>query len=126
MHWEVQNDGGDAGIATGSSDGGVVRAPGALGGEAARNNRGFLIRDGKESSIQGHRLYQLKPKDTLLKVSGGGAGVGNPAQRVPQDVLWDVKNEYVSVEKAREIYRVAIDPVTLQILDEETSGLRSQ
>jgi N-methylhydantoinase B len=125
MRWEVENQGGDAGIATGSSDGEVVRGPGALGGEPTRNNRGFLLRDGKESIIKGHRLYQLKPRDTILKLTGGGAGVGDPAERDPQDVLWDVLNEYVSLEKAREIYKVAIDPLTRRVLDDETMRLRS-
>jgi N-methylhydantoinase B len=126
MHWEVQNEGGEAGIATGSSDGEIVRGPGALGGEPTRNNRGFLIRDDKESVVRGHRLYQLKTGDTILKLTGGGAGVGNPAERDPQAVLWDVLNEYVSVEKARDIFKVAIDPVARRILEEETRRLRSQ
>ena len=125
MHWEVQNEGGEAGVATGSSDGEVVRGPGALGGEPTRNNRSFLIRDGDESVVRGHRLYQLKTGDTLLKLTGGGAGVGKPAERDPQDVLWDVLNEYVSVEKAREIYKVAIDPVARRVLEDETRSLRS-
>jgi len=126
LHWEVQNEGSETGIATGSSDGGVVRAPGVLGGEPARNNRSFLIRDGIQSSIQGHRLYQLKPRDTIVKISGGGAGAGDPAERDPNDVLWDVKNEYVTTEKAREIYKVAIDPIALKILEDETANLRTR
>ncbi|HZD41357.1 MAG TPA: hydantoinase B/oxoprolinase family protein, partial [Terriglobales bacterium] len=56
IHWEVENVGGDAGIATGSSDGEFVRAPGALGGEPTPNSRSFLIRDGKREKIRGHRL----------------------------------------------------------------------
>ena len=126
LHCEVQNEGSETGIATGSSDGGVVRAPGVLGGEPARNNRSFLIRDGIQSSIQGHRLYQLKPRDTIVKISGGGAGAGDPAERDPNDVLWDVKNEYVTTEKAREIYKVAIDPIALKILEDETANLRTR
>ena len=126
MHWEVKNEGGEAGIATGRSDGEVVRGPGALGGEPTRNNRGYLIREGEESIVQGHRLYQLKPGDIIRKITGGGAAVGNPAERDPEAVLWDVVNQYVSVEKARELYKVAIDPVALTLLEEETRRLRSQ
>jgi len=56
---------------------------------------------------------------------GGGAGVGNPTERDPREVRWDVLNEYVTVEKARETYKVAIDPVTLQIDEDQTRKLRA-
>ena len=126
IHWEVENVGGDAGIATGSSDGEVVRAPGALGGEPTPNSRSFLTRDAKTERIRGHRLYQLKPRDVLLKITGGGAGVGNPAERDPELVRIDVVKEMVSVEKARETYKVVIDPETVEVDKEKTALLRAQ
>lgn len=125
MHWEVKNMGGDAGVATGSSDGEIVRGPGALGGEPTLNSKAYLLRDGEKSIIRGHRLYQLKPGDVIVKHTGGGAGVGNPTERDPREVRWDVLNEYVTVEKARETYKVAIDPVTLQINEDQTRKLRA-
>ena len=125
MHWEVKNVGGDAGVATGSSDGEIVRGPGALGGEPTLNSKAYLLRDGEKSIIRGHRLYQLKPGDVIVKHTGGGAGVGNPTERDPREVRWDVLNEYVTVEKARETYKVAIDPVTLQINEDQTRKLRA-
>ena len=126
IHWEVENVGGDAGIATGSSDGEIVRAPGALGGEPTPNSKTTLIRNGEESLLRGHRLYDLKPGDILLKISGGGAGVGNPAEREPEKVRMDVVKEFISVEKAREMYKVVIDPVTLKIDKEKTNLLRAE
>jgi N-methylhydantoinase B len=125
MHWEVKNMGGEAGVATGSSDGEIVRGPGALGGEPTLNSKAYLLRDGEKSIIRGHRLYQLKPGDVIVKHTGGGAGVGNPTERDPREVRWDVLNEYVTVEKARETYKVAIDPVTLQINEDQTRKLRA-
>jgi N-methylhydantoinase B len=125
IHWEVENVGGDAGIATGSSDGEIVRAPGALGGEPTPNSKTTLIRNGEESLLRGHRLYDLKPGDILLKISGGGAGVGNPAEREPEKVRMDVVKEFISVEKAREMYKVVIDPATLKIDKEKTNLLRA-
>ena len=71
-------------------------------------------------------MYQLKPGDVLLKLTGGGAGVGDPAERDPQAVRWDVFNGLVSVAKAREVYKVALDPVALGILEEETKQLRTR
>ncbi|OFZ90568.1 MAG: hypothetical protein A2V78_13385 [Betaproteobacteria bacterium RBG_16_64_18] len=55
-----------------------------------------------------------------------GPGWGNPSERDPEDVLRHVLNEYVRVEKAREIYKVAIDPVARRILEDETRSLRSR
>jgi N-methylhydantoinase B len=122
----VENVGGDAGIATGSSDGEMVRAPGALGGEPTPNSRSFLIRDGKKEKIRGHRLYELKPHDILLKISGGGAGVGSPAERDPEKVRKDVANEFISIEKARELYKVALNAKTLEVDEKETARLRGK
>jgi N-methylhydantoinase B len=126
IHWEVENVGGDAGIATGSSDGEIVRAPGALGGEPTPNSKTTLIRNGEKSLFRGHRLYDLKPGDILLKVSGGGAGVGNPAERDPEKVRMDVVKEFISIEKARDAYKVVIDPVTLEIDTQRTALLRAE
>ncbi len=126
IHWEVQNVGGEAGIATGSSDGEHVRAPGALGGEPTPNSRAWLIRDGQTTPIRGHRLYQLKAGDTLRKITGGGAGVGDPAEREPEKVRWDVRNGFISAERAREPFKVAIDPRTLAVDEEATRALRAR
>ncbi len=126
IHWEVRNVGGDAGIATGSSDGEVVRAPGALGGEPTPNSRAHLTRNGETSRIRVHRLYDLKPDDVILKISGGGAGVGDPAEREPEKVRWDVVNGFISSDKARDAYKVIIDPATLEIDWEKTRGLRGE
>jgi N-methylhydantoinase B len=125
IHWEVQNVGGEAGIATGSSDGERVRAPGALGGEPTPNSRAVLIRDGETSPVRGHRLYQLKPGDIIRKVSGGGAGVGVPTERDPEKVRWDVRNGFISAERAREAYKVVLDPAALAVDEAATRALRS-
>jgi N-methylhydantoinase B len=41
-------------------------------------------------------------------------------------VLKDVRNGFVSVEKARDDYGVVIDPDTLRLNNEETTKLRGQ
>ena len=83
-----------------------------------------MIRDGKQETIRGHRLYELKPHDIILKISGGGAGVGLASERDPEKVRKDVMNEFISVEHAREHYKVAIDPKTFAIDAKETARLR--
>ncbi len=51
-------------------------------------------------------------------MAGGSRGYGGPLKKPLENVLKDVRNGFVSIEKAKEDYGVAIDPLTLQI-DEE-------
>jgi N-methylhydantoinase B len=57
-------------------------------------------------------------------VSGGGAGVGPAEERDPEAVLTDVRNEFVTIRMARDVYKVAIDAEPLRINKEETERLR--
>ena len=52
-------------------------------------------------------------------------GYGDPVERDPKLVLDDVLDGFTSLEQAREIYRVAIDPETLTLDEEETARLRA-
>lgn len=64
-------------------------------------------------------------------ITNGGGGWGDPFHRDPQRVLDDVRNEYVSVNGAREDYGVAIvgdplrDPEGISIDEAETRRLRT-
>ena len=73
-----------------------------------------------------HRMAQWPTGATVLKLSSGGGGVGPPSEREPEQVRDDVVKEFVSVKRAREVYRVAIDPVSFAIDWNETKALRSQ
>jgi N-methylhydantoinase B len=54
--------------------------------------------------------YQVIPDgDRLILELPGGAGMGDPATRDPERVAQDVRNELVSADNARSIYRVAIN-----------------
>jgi N-methylhydantoinase B len=67
--------------------------------------------------------------DVIQFHSAGGGGYGNPLERDPQAVEEDVRNGYVSIEKARSDFGVVIDPSTLKLDLEETDkvrGLRKQ
>ena len=62
----------------------------------------------------------------MVKDTGGGGGIGRPEERDPQAVWEDVYiNELVTIEGAREIYKVAIDPATRQIDWNQTKSLRA-
>jgi N-methylhydantoinase B/oxoprolinase/acetone carboxylase alpha subunit len=70
-------------------------------------------------------LHQLKGGDHVIKDTGGGGGIGRPEERDPQAVWDDVYvNELVSLQAAREVYKVAIDSATKKIDWEQTRALR--
>jgi N-methylhydantoinase B len=64
----------------------------------------------------------LNPGDAVTFLSQGGGGYGDPYQRDPAAVLWDVRRGLVSTEVAREQYGVAIE--NGRIDEEDTQRLR--
>jgi len=99
---------------------------GALGGEPSPPCRTYVVQGEEKTRIKPHRMAQWPTGARVLKLSSGGGGVGDPAERDPLLVRKDVVREFVSVQRAREAYRVAIDPVTLEIDWEETKALRTK
>ena len=69
---------------------------------------------------------KLQPCDHLLTMSGGGAGVGKPEERDPDSVRTDVRNELVSVEMAKEVYKVVINHGTFEVDEAATRKLRRE
>ena len=62
--------------------------------------------------------------DLYRHIMAGGAGYGDPFEREPELVLKDVKEEKISLAKARTEYGVAIDPETMEVDNEATQALR--
>jgi N-methylhydantoinase B len=124
--WEGINEGGDCFSNGGPWSGFTTQASGRQGGEPTPLNKAFILRNNKRSDItQPHIPVDLKNSDHLVTLSGGGAGVGRPEERDPEAVRMDVKNELVSLELARNIYKVVIHPDTLEIESEATRRLRA-
>jgi N-methylhydantoinase B len=72
-------------------------------------------------------LVQQVPDGTVyFQLAGGGGGWGDPKERPADKVLRDARNELVSLEKARELYGVVIDPETWTVDEAETARLRSR
>ena len=71
-------------------------------------------------------LTQLKPGDAVTIDAAGGGGYGNPLERDPEMLETDVREGYVSLEKAREYYGVVIDPKTFKVDMEATRKLRKE
>jgi N-methylhydantoinase B len=69
----------------------------------------------------------LKPGDVLRMAQAGGGGYGDPLTRPLDEVLSDVREGYVSLAAARDLYGVAVreTPTGWEIDEAETARLRS-
>jgi N-methylhydantoinase B len=67
----------------------------------------------------------LKVDDAFLIRGGGGGGYGNPLERTVEEVAEDVRQGYVSVKAAAELYGVVIDPETFAADHAATEKLRA-
>jgi N-methylhydantoinase B len=100
---------------------------GVFGGLNGTVNYMVIIRDDKELMRVARILnYELRKNDVVSIRSGGGGGWGDPLERDPNLVLQDVINEYISIDDAKNIYGVIIDPDTMTIRWEETKELRER
>lgn len=109
IHWSIRNDGPRAGLPTGNSDGERTAGPGAAGGRPTPNGRAWFERDGQRIEVHTHRMYWAEPGDVLVRMSGGGAGVGEPRERDLVLIKEDIRNGLISPQVAREVYGVESD-----------------
>ena len=94
---------------------------GGLPGERAH----YVLNPDTDAKELGSKVtVQLKENDTISYRTCGGGGYGPPGERDPEEVLWDVRNGKVSLERARQVYQVAVDADTLTVDLEATSSLR--
>lgn len=123
--WTVRAD--DIACATYGSGFMPETAPlGLLGGEPGIVQSLSLRRgDAEPVSIETNAFYTLNDGDVFEVVASGGGGFGDPHLRDAELVLRDVREEVVSVDAARTVYGVDIDPETLQIRTDETQTLRT-
>lgn len=125
--WEAVNKGADCVTIGGPCGGWRVQGRGQQGGYPTPFNRCYIQRGNEQIDIKNpHVMQHLKAGDMIVSKGGGGAGVGPPEERDPEAVRVDVKNELVSLKAARDIYKVVLDPDTLEIDDEATRNLRDK
>jgi N-methylhydantoinase B len=67
----------------------------------------------------------LKADDAFLIRGGGGGGYGDPLERTIEEVEDDVRQGYVTIKAAAELYGVVVDPVTLVADRAATERLRA-
>ncbi len=68
----------------------------------------------------------MKPGEVCKTRAGGGGGWGDPLNRASERVEADVVEGIVSLERAREVYGVVIEPETLEVRRDETERLRAE
>ena len=59
--------------------------------------------------------HVMNKDDVVYMVTCTGGGYGNPLERDPELVAWDVKNEYISIRQAEEDYGVIVDADTFEV-----------
>ena len=103
----------------------VTPAWGLFGGkDGIGPNVNIKSHNEKEKNLLKANGLQVKKGTVLTTYTGGGGGFEKPFERNPENVLNDVINKYVSIEKARDHYGVVIDE-DLQINKEGTFKLRN-
>ena len=124
--WEGVNEGSDCSSNLGPCDGWHTRGVGQQGGYPTGLNKAHIVRGEEILDIkEAHVIHEVKTGDVFVAMTGGGGGVGLPEERDPQAVRLDVINELVSIEMAREVYKVVIDPETHEIYSSATDKLRA-
>ena len=78
-----------------------------------------------ELLVDPKKTIMVTDRDTITCSGGGGGGFYPPHTRDPNHVLADVCDGIVSLEAARETYRVAIKPDDLELDWSETKRLRA-
>jgi N-methylhydantoinase B len=99
---------------------------GLFGGQPGLRAAYVLNPDGEARKLSSKTTVDLLPGDVISFRTCGGGGFGPPEEREPQGVLRDARDEKISLERAREVYRVAIDPTTWSVDDAETTTLRGR
>jgi N-methylhydantoinase B len=115
-----------------SLDGWKTPPRGVRGGGDALGPGAYVVR--REGTVDEHGdivgFVEIEPGERMGSRSAGGGGYGNPLERDPSAVLEDVREGFVSRERAAAMYGVVIDldptnPDALRIDERATRAARS-
>ena len=108
------------------SDGAVNPALGARGGLPGGACRHYRRQtDGAFVELPSLGIAELKDGERIISITCGGGGYGPPTERDPKQVERDVQEGWITPQRARDVYRVALNERTELDL-EATRRLRSR
>lgn len=110
-----------------SSDRGRVSPWGLFGGGGASPSSCFLEGPGGEPSerLPSKVTTTVQHGYSIVTRTPGGGGWGDPMTRGTEDALRDVEEGFVSLERARSAYGVAVDAERMAVDEAETARLRA-
>lgn len=92
------------------SDGTETPPLGVRGGHSgARARQRKRLASGELVDLEAHGRVVVRPGETIVSMSTGGGGYGPPGERDPELVRKDVTEGWISAQRARSVYRVAVD-----------------
>lgn len=121
---------GDAmtGIAFGDGIEEEAKAFGLFGGGVGSLNKLTLnYPDGACHAPKSKEIVRGITKGAVFRqTAGGGGGYGDPLKRDAELVRQEVANQTLSVERARDVYGVVVEPINLTIDQNSTDSLREK
>ncbi len=113
-------------LMTGNSDGQVVPPEGAVGGMLPKAEMWIESPNGDTRILRTMANEPVCPAEVVYTKCPGGGGWGDPLARDPQKVRDDVVDGIVTIERARDVYGVVLDPRTLDLDEKATRQLRKK
>ena len=99
---------------------------GLNGGLPSTTTKVAVTKGGETRPMPTKFLETLNDGDTLRIEWPGAGGWGDPFDRAPEAVLWDVIEEKVSPDRARDVYGVVIDMKNRAVDSDATRRLREE
>ncbi|MEM9355235.1 MAG: hydantoinase B/oxoprolinase family protein [Pseudomonadota bacterium] len=103
-----------------------VQPFGLYGGSPGAPSENWLDPLGEAKRVPSKPTMMFRKGDVFRHVHAGGGGWGDPLEREPEAVLRDVRNEFLSIDRARADYGVVIDVRNWDVDNEATNGLRRE
>jgi N-methylhydantoinase B len=103
-----------------------VTGPWGLAGGLAGQRARYVLNPGDgETELNSKSTIHLSPGDVVSYQTCGGGGYGRPEEREPALVLRDVREGRVSIERARDVYAVAVRSHPWSVDTDATDRLRA-
>jgi N-methylhydantoinase B len=99
---------------------------GLYGGSPGAPSENYLNPESENRVLPGKFTMTVRNGDVFRHVLAGAGGWGDPLERDPQAVLWDVRNELLSPRKAAADYGVVIEQAPLRLDLAATAARRAE